>query len=139
MIGKAIDHNRLALESARSYYVADHAGVNRHEFHTFVQPFFAQMAGLQALEWVPRMSAADRDQFEAAVRREGFGISKSRRKAPTGASDEPHGGRNTSPFVMSSHTAETNRLWVMTWVPLQNGGRPSTGPAASARSACRCR
>jgi signal transduction histidine kinase/DNA-binding NarL/FixJ family response regulator len=84
VISRAIDHNRLALESARSYYVAGHAGVNRHEFHTFVQPFFAQMAGLQALEWVPRVSAADRDQFEAAVRREGFGDFQITEKGPDG-------------------------------------------------------
>ncbi len=72
VITKAIDHNCLALESTGSYYVADHEGVQRDEFHTFVQPFFSHMAGLQALEWVPRISEANRDQFEAAMRRDGF-------------------------------------------------------------------
>jgi CHASE1-domain containing sensor protein len=72
VISRAIEHNCLALESTRSFCVADHEGVERDEFHTFVQPFFSHMAGIQALEWIPRVADADRDRFEAAVRREGF-------------------------------------------------------------------
>ena len=72
VISRAIEHNCLALESTRSFCVADHEGVHRDEFHTFVQPFFSHMAGIQALEWVPCVADADRDRFEAAMRREGF-------------------------------------------------------------------
>jgi len=72
VITKAIDDNWLALESTRSYYAADHEGVRRDEFHTFVQPFFSHMVGLQALEWAPCVPDSRRAEFEDAVRREGF-------------------------------------------------------------------
>jgi PAS domain S-box-containing protein len=84
VISRAIDHNCLAMESTRSFCVADHEGVCRDEFHTFVQPFFAHMAGLQALEWVPRITDANRDQFEAAMRREGFPDFRITDKTPDG-------------------------------------------------------
>jgi PAS domain S-box-containing protein len=84
VITKAIDHNCLVLESTRSFYVADDKGVRRDEFHTFVQPFFSHMVGLQALEWVPRIPDANRDQFEAAVRYEGFRDFQITEKGPDG-------------------------------------------------------
>jgi signal transduction histidine kinase/CHASE1-domain containing sensor protein/FixJ family two-component response regulator len=84
VISRAIEYNCLALESTRSFCIADHEGVERDEFHTFVQPFFAHMVGIQALEWVPRVTDADRDRFEADLRRRGFKDFQITEKGPDG-------------------------------------------------------
>ena len=59
-------------------------GSTGDEFHTFVQPFFSHMAGLQALEWVPRVVRCRPRSFEAAVRREGFKDFQITEKGPDG-------------------------------------------------------
>lgn len=46
--------------------------VSRAEFHHFVQSALVRLPELQALEWIPRVSAADRGKFEARARADGF-------------------------------------------------------------------
>jgi serine phosphatase RsbU (regulator of sigma subunit)/integral membrane sensor domain MASE1 len=46
--------------------------VERHEFQVFVQRLFDRHSGIQALEWVPRVTQSQRSFYEAAVRHEGF-------------------------------------------------------------------
>jgi PAS domain S-box-containing protein len=46
--------------------------VERHEFQMFVQRLFDRHSGIQALEWIPRVTQSQRSFYEAAVRHEGF-------------------------------------------------------------------
>jgi len=46
--------------------------VNREEFRTFVSHKLSEQPGVQALEWIPRVPAAQRATYEAAARQSGF-------------------------------------------------------------------
>ena len=46
--------------------------VSREEFSIFVEPFLEESGGIQALEWIPRIRASQKDQFIDSVREEGF-------------------------------------------------------------------
>lgn len=58
------------LHSLTAFYAASQA-VDRQEFDRF---FATQDIGatIQALEWIPRVSSADREQFELTARQDGF-------------------------------------------------------------------
>lgn len=58
------------LHSVRALFEVK-PGVTRTEFRRFVQSALARLPELQALEWVPRVSLADRPAFEAAAAAEG--------------------------------------------------------------------
>ncbi len=58
----------LALER---FYAAS-VFVDRDEFRSFVAPVLANHAGLQALEWLPRVSHLQRQQFEAEMKATGY-------------------------------------------------------------------
>ena len=59
------------LESVSSLYKASKS-VERDEFHKFVEPYLSGNPWIQALEWVPRVSATERAVYEAAAKQEGF-------------------------------------------------------------------
>ncbi|MCI0845057.1 MAG: CHASE domain-containing protein, partial [Chloroflexi bacterium] len=46
--------------------------VSRAEFSIFVEPFLEEAGGIQALEWIPRVRASEKDQFIDRMRKEGF-------------------------------------------------------------------
>jgi CHASE1-domain containing sensor protein len=46
--------------------------VDRQEFHIFVQRLFDRHSGIQALEWIPRVTHQQRRLCEADARRDGF-------------------------------------------------------------------
>ncbi len=50
-VKSGIDKSLNAIESMAAFYRAN-SDVSREEFKTFVQPFFGQGLGLQALEWI---------------------------------------------------------------------------------------
>ncbi|MBI4878634.1 MAG: CHASE domain-containing protein [Planctomycetes bacterium] len=52
-------------------FLETHPGCGREEFRTFAAPM-AYSAAVQAVEWAPRVGAAEQAQVEAAVRQEGF-------------------------------------------------------------------
>ena len=47
-------------------------GVSRKQFDTFVSLFFNAEHGTQALEWIPRVTREEREEFIRTVREEGF-------------------------------------------------------------------
>lgn len=59
---RGIDRGLNAIESLEAFYRAT-ANVGREEFKTFVQQFFSQGFGLQALEWIPRITDAERRRY----------------------------------------------------------------------------
>ena len=59
------------LRSIRSFFAASQL-VERHEFEAFVRGALEQHKAIQALQWAPRVPAAERDAFEAQARRDGL-------------------------------------------------------------------
>lgn len=66
-----LDRHLDVLYSIRNLFES-YPDVDRQGFRTFVRPMFARHPGLQALEWIPRVSAAERDLFEDRVRYQGY-------------------------------------------------------------------
>jgi len=67
-----VDFNVKAVHSLQSLYSASES-VNREDFSTFVRNEFDNRSQIQALEWIPRVLAEDRESFEASMREEGLG------------------------------------------------------------------
>ncbi|MCH8213169.1 MAG: CHASE domain-containing protein [Proteobacteria bacterium] len=59
------------LRSIGALYAASTV-VDRGEFRLFVRTILERRPGIQALEWIPRVRAADRTAYEKAARRDGF-------------------------------------------------------------------
>lgn len=70
-IRRSTETNLLVLESLHSLY-----GVRRvdepEEFAEFVGPFLDRLDGVRALEWIPRVRASERSEFEYEIRRTRF-------------------------------------------------------------------
>jgi PAS domain S-box-containing protein len=60
-----------ALRATVSFYYASQV-VDRDEFRTFVTTLLEDNLGLRAIEWIPRVPAAERHRCEAEARDEGF-------------------------------------------------------------------
>ncbi len=59
------------FRSIESFYAASQV-VERHEFRAFVRNILSRHRAIAALQWAPRIAAAERDAHEAAGRREGL-------------------------------------------------------------------
>ena len=59
------------LYSIEAFYAASNY-VDREEFHIFTERLFEQHPSIQALEWVPRVPANKRAEYEKKVHEEGF-------------------------------------------------------------------
>ena len=70
-IENAIEANIDSLSHIQSYYAASDV-VERDNFKTFVENELSSKAGIQALEWIPRVRASERDAFESSARTDGI-------------------------------------------------------------------
>ena len=71
----SFERNLIGSENALEWIVAffsSSSRVERTEFQTFVAMHGAKRSGIQALEWIPRVSDADRVAFENAARADGL-------------------------------------------------------------------
>jgi PAS domain S-box-containing protein len=66
-----LELNEGILLNILSFYTASNE-VNREEFKTFVSTILIRNKFLQALEWIPRVTRDNRDQFEKRAKKEGF-------------------------------------------------------------------
>lgn len=66
-----LDNAADLLQSVALLYAASEH-VTREEFRLFTTPMLAQHAFIQALEWIPRIPAAERGTHEAAARADGL-------------------------------------------------------------------
>jgi PAS domain S-box-containing protein len=66
-----IDSNRLELAAFRSFFNASRE-VTRAEFRTFATRALGEHADIRAFEWIPRVPASRRKEFERRARAEGF-------------------------------------------------------------------
>ncbi len=72
-----IDNNLLVLESAQVLYISTQdlkrsELMDRVEFRDFANLAMKRHAGIQALEWIPRVPDSERKSYESAARRDGF-------------------------------------------------------------------
>ncbi len=70
-LGSNLESNVDVLYSVKGLFDASKT-VDRQEFQIFVQRLFERHSGIQALEWIPRVTYEQRSLFEAAARRDGF-------------------------------------------------------------------
>jgi diguanylate cyclase (GGDEF)-like protein/PAS domain S-box-containing protein len=68
---REIEFDLQAVEAITAFYQAS-AEVERHAFRSFVTPLLDRHPSIQALEWIPRVSLAERDTYERKARGEGF-------------------------------------------------------------------
>jgi signal transduction histidine kinase/CheY-like chemotaxis protein/sensor domain CHASE-containing protein len=66
-----LDNLFRALHSIRALYRA-RGTILREEFQAFAEVLIAQLPEVQALEWVPRVTAGERELFERLARMDGF-------------------------------------------------------------------
>lgn len=71
VLGGSLESTLQVSHSIVSFFNASNA-VDRSEFATFVGPEFPLHGGIQALEWIPRVPAAERKGHEEQARREVF-------------------------------------------------------------------
>ncbi|NET36409.1 MAG: response regulator [Cyanothece sp. SIO1E1] len=71
LIQSNIEKNLQQSESIVAFYKASNL-VERQEFKEFVTSYLSEHLGIQALEWIPRVSASQRAAYEQAARQEGF-------------------------------------------------------------------
>jgi signal transduction histidine kinase len=65
-------HNHLEAVYATADYIAAVPQIHRSSFHKFTAPLLARHAPIQALEWIPKVPRASRDQHEAEAAAEGL-------------------------------------------------------------------
>lgn len=59
------------LFSIRSFYQSSEE-VNRNEFKQFAKTFLFRMPSIQALEWIPRVPASERTEYELRAQEDGY-------------------------------------------------------------------
>jgi CHASE1-domain containing sensor protein len=67
---KEIDLDIQTLEAITAFYQASRE-VTRSDFHNFVKPLLDRHQSIQALEWIPRVTARQREMYEKAARHQG--------------------------------------------------------------------
>lgn len=70
-IRDAIDSKAMVLRSLQAFFEVS-GEVTPASFRDFVKPLLSQTEGLQALEWIPRVTHDQRAAFEQAARASGF-------------------------------------------------------------------
>jgi two-component system, sensor histidine kinase and response regulator len=68
-VKKGVEETKNSLEDIASFF-AGSKFVDRQEFHKFTQPILARENGLQALEWIPKISHKNRQAYEDKARKE---------------------------------------------------------------------
>lgn len=69
-IRQSVDADLDVVRSVVSFYGASRA-VERDEFRAFVEPALARYRSIKALEWIPRVPAAERRSYEERARQDG--------------------------------------------------------------------
>ena len=77
-------YNELLLSLADLYRVTDNQ-VSQEDFHRFVQRALKSYPGIQALEWAPRITAAERPRYEQALAQQFPGWAKITERNVAGA------------------------------------------------------
>ena len=87
---REIEFDLQAVEAVTAFYQAS-TQVDHQAFRSFVEPLLDRHPSIQALEWVPRVSLAEREAYERRARKEGFPGFRLTEKAPNGRMVEARG------------------------------------------------
>ncbi|MCZ6509620.1 MAG: CHASE domain-containing protein [Alphaproteobacteria bacterium] len=71
VLGRSIENTLNSIASIGRLFAASNE-VERDEFRAYVELNLARDGEIQAIEWIPRVSAGDRVAYETAARRDGF-------------------------------------------------------------------
>jgi CHASE1-domain containing sensor protein len=69
-IQRTVDKNLHQLESLAAFFQAQAGPVDARQFRTFVSPYLARNADIQALEWVPRVALENIPEHTERTRRD---------------------------------------------------------------------
>jgi len=70
-VQRHIDADLEVLRAITAFYGSNDR-VDRQQFHSFVSSALARQESIQALEWIPRVVATERDAYERAAREDGY-------------------------------------------------------------------
>ncbi len=70
-IEREVDRSLEVLLSLKSFYQSSEE-VSREEFKQFVNSPLSRLESIQGLEWVPRVRAAEREEYEAKAKADGY-------------------------------------------------------------------
>lgn len=70
-VQREMDRNLEALRALKTAFIAQ-GKISRSEFHIYSNHYLQNIKSIQALEWVPYITASQRDSLERATREEGF-------------------------------------------------------------------
>jgi PAS domain S-box-containing protein len=70
-VQRRIDADFEVLRAITAFYGSNDR-VDRQQFRSFVSAALARQTSIQALEWIPRVSAAERNAYERAAREDGY-------------------------------------------------------------------
>ena len=70
-IDQALSRHLGILDSIVSFYSASNY-VSREEFQIYTNGYLLRQPGIQALEWIPRVTAETREEYEARARKDGI-------------------------------------------------------------------
>ncbi len=68
---REIESDMQALLMLKAFYVLS-GRITKAEFHAFSTPLLMKHPSIQALEWIPRTSNSQREEYEKAAQRDGF-------------------------------------------------------------------
>jgi len=68
-IERSIESQMLTMLALQNHVKLGHS---RDDFHEFAEPFLSRVIGIQALEWVPRVSGDERDSYVNQAKKDGF-------------------------------------------------------------------
>ena len=71
VVRRAIDEDLEVVRSLASFRESA-GGLDRKRFRSFVTPALSRHRGIQALEWIPRVTASERAAYEQSARDDGF-------------------------------------------------------------------
>ena len=128
---KSVELELLLIESLRSWYVAAQ-GVGRDELRAFVAPILQRGRGVRALEWVPRVTDAERPAYEAAMRRAGAPSYRIRERAGPGPLVPAAGRADYFPSPTSSPAVRAIPRWDSTSPRTPRDARRWNGPGTRA-------
>lgn len=72
VLHEALSNSLEALHAVGAFFQAGGTPPDRIAFHNFVSPLLARRPELQALSWTPRVSAAERGDYERRAREDGL-------------------------------------------------------------------
>ena len=103
------------LYELQDAYTMFNRPLDRQQFHTLSQRIFTRATGIQALEWVPRVSLAQRNRYEVQARANGVSGFSFREIGPDGNPRVAQQRDYYYPSILSNRLLAMKRHSVWIW------------------------